>query len=671
MDIKMLRHKTLLGQLNNAHFFSTGITTFQAQITTKDILNYNGTESDKDFIPLHQYFLKFSYFNVKLPPIANLHPSHHDFYPINNIKCEWKYTNNLQSLFSCLSMPEYELTTAKSLVKYFGNFPFNYYDENSLSMDDQKLIDLIQQSSNTAFNFDTFNTMYTNLYEAKCSELYGNDMNNININLPLAQNVIKDFVFNFNVQVNGHLIKRNNLSLRTNDTLQIDIPSSEILLNCQRRLLQYLFKLNGLTKKERGKQKYKLYQIYNKKQQNQAIITNLFEKLCLQRFNDNIVHSIRHCITPDDCGYNKSDIILYEDDVIIICNKPSGMACHFAPDTQKYHNDSLMNFLLYYCPDLQRNIQKDSTVLKSGIIAHSDILPSKVTELQLTISPGIVHRIDKQSSGIIVIGKTIHSMSNLFKQWEYHQNIEREYIVLCHGKFDGDELRDKFIENEYENTQDEYYRVIKKKYDKKHKEIDAENSRNHYKCECWIGPKLIKKRAVGPLKCYNSQEYEQRKNQYYDKNVDDLKKVLKMSCTYFYKLKEYKVDDHVFTLLKCRLITGRTHQIRLHAQYIGMSVVGDRTYPRIKNWNIKYQESKKVRPDKDDETYMTTDVDIEMQMLGLEWRNYDCHALHAQSLKFLHPDTGKEMIVTAELPPFFKDLLNNIENYSDLSIKKL
>ena len=655
----MLPTKTLITCYKHARCFSSAITTFQQHIDSKDIINYNGANSDKDFIPLHQYFLKFSYFHVQLPSINNLSHDDKDYYPIDNIKCKWNYTNDIDSLFNTQSMQEYELTTAKLLVKYFRKFPFNYYNLSTFTADEEKLFHAIKEHSPSFDIHTTFNSMYTALYESKCTELFGNNMNDLTINLPLAQNVIKDFVFNFNVQVNGNLIKRNNLSLRENDHLQIDVPSSEIFLHSQRRLLQYLFSLNGLTKKERRNNKYKLYQIYSVKNRH-TMIQKLMEKLCLTRFNENMVHGIRHFIVPKDIKqFDDSDIILYEDDDIIICNKPSGMACHFAPDTQKYHNDSLINYLLYHCPELQRNIQKDSTVLKSGVIAHSNVLPSKITELQLTISPGIVHRIDKQSSGIIVIGKTIFAMNNLFKQWEYHKDIEREYIVLCHGKFDGNELRQRFKSqnSDYAHCNDEYYQTLREKHMNDH-DRDSKDP-NFYKCECWIGPKLVKKRAVGPLRCFDNDEYEkQRKN--YDE--DEAKKVLKMSCTDFYKLKEYEVNGHIFTLLKCKLITGRTHQIRLHSQYLGMSVVGDRMYPRIKDQDMRlHDKSKKIRPDKEDNRYMTQDVDIEMQCLGLEWRNYDCHALHAQTLRFQHPMTGKEMNITAEIPAFFKTILNNID----------
>ena len=170
----------------------------------------------------------------------------------------------------------------------------------------------------------------------------------------------------------------------------------------------------------------------------------LVQKLCIQRFSANTIHAIRHCIVPNDCGIAAEDkwkVILYEDEDIVVCNKPSGMAVHFAKETQKYHMHSLVNFLLFHCPDLRSNIQKDSDFLKSSKLQNYEILPGAINELQLTISPGMVHRTDKQTSGLMVVGKTIFAMSNLLKQWKFHEHIEREYITLVHGKFDGNALR--------------------------------------------------------------------------------------------------------------------------------------------------------------------------------------------------------------------------------------
>merc|ERR1712228_761007 len=135
----------------------------------------------------------------------------------------------------------------------------------------------------------------------------------------------------------------------------------------------------------------------------------------------------------------------------------------------------------------------------------------------------------------------------------------------------------------------------------------------------------------------------------------------KIACSHFYKLREYVVDGHTMTLLKCVLITGRTHQIRLHLQHLGMSVLGDRIYPRI-NMNAEDEEMSKPnerrwRPRFDDAKYHGNDVVIEKELFcdtGIDFYNGDHHALHAHTLKFEHPTTEKALEYKVDLPHFFQ-----------------
>lgn len=106
-------------------------------------------------------------------------------------------------------------------------------------------------------------------------------------------------------------------------------------------------------------------------------------------------------VEPEDIDLN----IVYEDEDVIVLNKPQGVVVHPAPGN---YSGTLVNGLLYHCKDL------------SGING--------------VIRPGIVHRIDKDTSGILVIAKNDDAHNHLAKQFKNH-SIKREYYALVEGKF--------------------------------------------------------------------------------------------------------------------------------------------------------------------------------------------------------------------------------------------
>lgn len=225
--------------------------------------------------------------------------------------------------------------------------------------------------------------------------------------------------------------------------------------------------------------------------------------------------------------------IVYEDNDIIVVNKPKGMVVHPANGNL---DGTLVNALMSIC--------KDSL---SGIGGE--------------IRPGIVHRLDKDTSGLLIIAKndTAHiNMSNQIKNRE----VKKIYIALVRG-----------IVGEDEAT------------------INMPIGRS---------TKDRKKMAV--------------------------RKDGKEAITHFKVLKRYGK----YTLLEIKIDTGRTHQIRVHLSEIGHPVIGDMVYSNGKN-----------------------EFGVEGQML------------HAKSLDFKHPITGKEIHLEAELPNYFKDILNKLENKTD------
>ena len=227
-------------------------------------------------------------------------------------------------------------------------------------------------------------------------------------------------------------------------------------------------------------------------------------------------------LTPENIPLD----IVYEDDDVIVVNKPQGMVVHPAPG---HPDHTLVNALLYHSP---------------------------LSTINGTFRPGIVHRIDKDTSGLLMVAKNDLAHQSLAEQLRNKTN-KREYLALVYGQIKEDEGT-----------------------------IDAPLGRN---------PQDRKKQAV----------------------VKDGRHAV----THFKVVKRY--DN--FTLVKCILETGRTHQIRVHMKYIGHPLVGDPLYgPR--------------------------------KVIGKNGQ-----FLHAALLGFKHPRTGKEMVFEAPLPENFQKMLDKLD----------
>lgn len=227
-------------------------------------------------------------------------------------------------------------------------------------------------------------------------------------------------------------------------------------------------------------------------------------------------------LTPENIPLD----IVYEDDDMIVVNKPQGMVVHPAPG---HPNHTLVNALLYHSP---------------------------LSTINGTFRPGIVHRIDKDTSGLLMVAKNDLAHQSLAEQLRNKTN-KREYLALVYGQIKEDEGT-----------------------------IDAPLGRN---------PQDRKKQAV----------------------VKDGRHAV----THFKVVKRY--DN--FTLVKCILETGRTHQIRVHMKYIGHPLVGDPLYgPR--------------------------------KVIGKNGQ-----FLHAALLGFKHPRTGEEMVFEAPFPENFQKMLDKLD----------
>ena len=240
--------------------------------------------------------------------------------------------------------------------------------------------------------------------------------------------------------------------------------------------------------------------------------------------------------------------VVFEDNDILIINKPKGMVVH--PGAGNVEN-TLANALAY---KYKKNL----------------------SNLNGELRPGIVHRIDKNTSGLVVIAKNNETHENLSKQFSDH-TIIREYQLLIWGKLRPSSGRiETFITRSSKNRQ----------------LMEVSSSKG--------------KKAITNYKTL--EIFENQKTP-------------------------------TLSLVECKLETGRTHQIRVHMNYKGNSLVGDDKYKK------KYKKLKNI------------DLDIQNSITKLN-RQF----LHAKTLGFIHPQTKKEMIFSSLLPQDLNNILKMLRN---------
>ena len=219
--------------------------------------------------------------------------------------------------------------------------------------------------------------------------------------------------------------------------------------------------------------------------------------------------------------------IVYEDDSLLVVNKPQGMVVHPAAGNP---DGTLVNALLFHCK-------------------------GRLSSINGVIRPGIVHRIDKFTSGLLMVAKTDKAHNFLAQQIKDH-NFTREYNAICIGRF-----------KEPSGTVNEP--IGRSKFDRK-------------------------KMCVTYQNC-------------------------KEAVTHY----EVLEDLGQYSLVKFRLETGRTHQIRVHSAFIGHPVLGDDVY-------------------------------------GKAYKGLEGQCLHAKKLGFIHPETKEYMEFDSELPVYFVKVLEKL-----------
>jgi 23S rRNA pseudouridine1911/1915/1917 synthase len=258
--------------------------------------------------------------------------------------------------------------------------------------------------------------------------------------------------------------------------------------------------------------------------------------------------------------------IVYEDDDLIIVNKQPGMVVH--PGYGNYKG-TLVNALVYHFQNLPTS--------KS---AATQIAGSK-QQTEATLRPGLVHRLDKNTSGIMVIAKSELAMTRLAKDF-FDRNLDRKYVALVWGDF-------------AEDSGTVTGNIGRHLRDRKLMDVFPEGS-----------------------------EYG------------------KHAVTHYKVLERFGY----VTLIECKLETGRTHQIRAHMKHIGHSLFNDDTYggDRI----LKGTTFAKYR-----------------QFVENCFSLLPRHALHAKSLGFNHPISGKYIHFDSEIPADMQAAISKWRGYAN------
>ncbi|MDV7145756.1 RluA family pseudouridine synthase [Tropicimonas sp. TH_r6] len=255
--------------------------------------------------------------------------------------------------------------------------------------------------------------------------------------------------------------------------------------------------------------------------------------------------------------------IAYEDEALIVVDKPAGMVVHPAPGSP---SGTLVNALLHHCGDTLSGIGGEKR-------------------------PGIVHRIDKDTSGLLVVAKSDAAHHGLAAQFEAH-SAERRYLALTHGCPDPADPRLRGIKGTHWET-GELLRIST--------ELARHKHDRQKQAVVWSGGRhaITRARVLEPLGV-----------------------------------------PPAAALVECRLETGRTHQIRVHMAHIGHGLLGDPVYGGKRRLS-----GRALGPDP-----------------AALAQSFPRQALHAASLGFSHPLSGKALSFESPLPEDMETLLTALRS---------
>lgn len=258
--------------------------------------------------------------------------------------------------------------------------------------------------------------------------------------------------------------------------------------------------------------------------------------------------------------------IVFEDDSLAVLNKPSNMVVHPVKSSQ---SGTLVNFLIF---------------------KYQDTLPIIYDKFR----PGIVHRLDKDTTGLIVIAKTQSCAESLIAQFKNRQ-VKKFYLALCIG-----------------NPLEKLNQIISKP-----------------------GVKILKNNSI-EVRTYIRRNRANREIMEVNNQTGKLA-LSRFSIQTVY----YLGENQKLSLIGCEIETGRTHQIRVHAKFIGCPIFGDDLYKsRIKQ-----------------------ELNVEKTVLSFCNVQRFRQMLHSHELSITHPESGKRLFFRGDFPPDFSNILLKLDKY--------
>jgi 23S rRNA pseudouridine1911/1915/1917 synthase len=241
--------------------------------------------------------------------------------------------------------------------------------------------------------------------------------------------------------------------------------------------------------------------------------------------------------------------VLYEDEHILAIDKPAGLVVHPSPG---HDSGTLVNALLHHVRDL------------SGIGGE--------------LRPGIVHRLDRDTTGVLLVAKTDQAHASLSRQMK-KRHLRKEYLALVAGF-----------------------------------------------------PRVRKGEVAYPI----GRDPRDRKKMKAFRNSEEGSAATREARTLYEIEREW--PEMRVALLRCRLVTGRTHQIRVHLAAVGLPIVGDPVYGRARFDRVPDAETKRALAE------------------------FPRQALHAERLGLRHPATNEEMEIVAPIPPDLGGLITRLDD---------